>query len=61
MWGSLWDPRDHRKDLSAQGLDIPAGGELPAPAVHDVQLLAAVVFVTGVGVPSENILQDPLR
>jgi hypothetical protein len=53
-------PRDRRKDLSAQGLDIPAGGELPAPAVHDVQLLATVVVITGVGVPSEDILQVPL-
>jgi hypothetical protein len=60
MWSSLRDPRDHRKDLLAQGFDVPAGGELPAPAVHDVQLLAVVVVVTGVGIPSEDILQVPL-
>jgi hypothetical protein len=60
MWSSLWDPLDRRKDLSAQGLDVPVGGELPAPAVHDVQLLAAVALATGVGVSSENVLEDPL-
>jgi hypothetical protein len=59
MWGSLWDPRDRRNDLSAQGLDVPAGGELPAPVVHEVQLLAAIIVVTGVRVPSEDILQVP--
>jgi hypothetical protein len=61
MWSSLWNPWDRRKDLPAQGLDVPAGGELPAPAVHHVQLLTAVVVVTGVGVSSENVLEDPLR
>jgi hypothetical protein len=61
MWSSLRDPWDHRKDLSAQGLDVPTGGELPAPAVHHVQLLAAVVVVTRVGVSSENVLENPLR
>jgi hypothetical protein len=60
MWSSLRDPRDRRKDLSTQGLDVPVGGELPAPAVHHVQLLAVVVVVTGVGVSSENILEVPL-
>ena len=60
MWSSLRDPRDHRKDLSTQGLDVPAGGELPAPAVHHVQLLAAVVIITGVGVSSEDVLEDLL-
>jgi hypothetical protein len=60
MWSSLRDPRDRRKDLSAQGLYIPIGGELLAPAVHDAQLLPTVVVVTGVGVSSEDILQDPL-
>jgi hypothetical protein len=60
MWGHLWDPWGHRQDLAVQGLDVPAGGELLAPAVHDVQLLAAVVVVTGVRVPSEDILQVPL-
>jgi hypothetical protein len=33
------------------------GGELPAPAVHHVQLLAAVVVVTGVGVSSEDVFE----
>jgi hypothetical protein len=61
MWSSFRDPRDRRKDLSAQGLDIPVGGELLAPAVHDVQLLTEVVVVTRVGISSENVLQDPLR
>jgi hypothetical protein len=61
MWSSLRDPRGRQKDLSAQGVDVPAGGELPAPVVHDIQLLAAVVVVIGVGVPSEDILQVPLR
>jgi hypothetical protein len=37
------------------------GGELLAPVVHHVQLLAAVVVVTGVGVSSEDVLEDPLR
>jgi hypothetical protein len=37
------------------------GGELPAPAVHHVQLLVVVVVITRVGVSSENILEDPLR
>jgi hypothetical protein len=59
MWSSLRGPWDHQKDLSAQGLDVPAGGELSAPAVHHVQLLAAVVVVTRVS--SENVLEDPLR
>jgi hypothetical protein len=57
MWSSLRDPRDCRKDLSTQRLDVPMGGELPAPAVHHVQLLAAVVVVTGVGVSSEDVFE----
>jgi hypothetical protein len=61
MWSSLRDPWDRRKDLSALGLDVPTGGELLAPVVHHVQLLAAVVVVTRVGVSSENILEEPLR
>jgi hypothetical protein len=61
MWSSLRDLWDRRKDLSAQGLDVPTGGKLPALTVHYVQLLAAVVVVTGVGVSSENVLEDPLR
>jgi hypothetical protein len=61
MWSSLRDPWDRQKDLSAQGLDVPVGGELLAPAVHHVQRLAAVVVITGVGVSSENVLEDPLR
>jgi hypothetical protein len=60
MWSSLRDPRDRQKDLSTQGLDVPVGGELPALAVHHVQLLAAVAVVTGVGVSSEDVLEDPL-
>jgi hypothetical protein len=60
MWSSLRDPRGRRKDLSAQGLDVPAGGELPAPAVHHIQLLAVVAIVTGVRVSSEDVLEDPL-
>jgi hypothetical protein len=60
MWSSLRDPQDRRKDLSTRGLDVPAGGELPAPAVHHIQLLAAVVVVTEVRVSSEDILEVPL-
>jgi hypothetical protein len=37
------------------------GGELPAPAVHHVQVLVAVVVVIRVGVSSEDALKDPLR
>jgi hypothetical protein len=37
------------------------GGELLAPAVHHVQILAAVVVITRVGVSNENVLEDPLR
>jgi hypothetical protein len=44
-----------------QGLDVPAEGELPAPAVHHVQRLAAVIVITRVRVSSENVLEDPLR
>jgi hypothetical protein len=36
------------------------GGELPASAIHYVQLLAAVVVVTRVGVSSDDILEDLL-
>jgi hypothetical protein len=61
MWSSLRDPWDRRKDLSVQGLDVPAGGELPASIIHHVQRLAVVVVITGVGVSSENVLEDPLR
>jgi hypothetical protein len=61
VWSSLRDPWGRGQDLAAQGLDIPVGGELPAPTVHDVQLLAAVALATGVGVPGEDVLQDPLR
>jgi hypothetical protein len=55
------DPHDRRKDLSTQGLDVPAGVEFLAPAVHYVQLLAAVVVVTGVRISSEDVLEVPLR
>jgi hypothetical protein len=44
-----------------QGLHVPTGGELLAPVVHHVQLLAAIAFATGVGVSSEDVLEDPLR
>jgi hypothetical protein len=61
MWGCLRDPWDHRKDLAVQGLHVPTGGELLASAIHHVQLLAAVVIITGVGVSSEDVLEDLLE
>jgi hypothetical protein len=36
------------------------GGELPASAIHHVQLLAVVVVITRVGVSSEDVLEDLL-
>jgi hypothetical protein len=36
------------------------GGKFPASAIHYVQLLVAVVVITGVGVSSEDILEDLL-
>jgi hypothetical protein len=60
MWSSLRDPWDRRKDLAAQGLHVPTRGELPASAIHHVQLLAAVIVITGVGVSSEDVLEDSL-
>jgi hypothetical protein len=60
VWGSFGDPWDHRKNLPSQVLDTPAGDELPASAVHYVQLLAAVVVVTGVRVSGEDVLKVPL-
>jgi hypothetical protein len=60
MWGSLRDPWSCRQDLTAQGLDVPAGGEFLAPAVHDVQLLAAVAVIPGVGISSEDVLEVPI-
>ena len=60
MWGCLRDPWGHQKDLTAQGLHIPTGGELPASAIHYIQLLAAVVVVTGVGVSSADVLENLL-
>jgi hypothetical protein len=36
------------------------GGELPASAIHYVQLLAAVVVITRVGVSSDDVLEDLL-
>jgi hypothetical protein len=33
---SLRDPSSYRQDLTAQGLDVPAGGKFPASVVHDV-------------------------
>ena len=44
----------------AQGLHVPTRGELPASAIHNVQLLAAVIVITGVGVSSEDVLEDLL-
>jgi hypothetical protein len=60
VWGCLRDPWGRRQDLAAQGLHVPAGGELPAFAVHYVQLLAAVIIDTGVGASSEDVLEDLL-
>jgi hypothetical protein len=60
MWGCLRDPWGHRKNLAAQGLHVPTGGELLASAIHNVLLLAAVVVITGVGVSSEDVLEDLL-
>jgi hypothetical protein len=61
MWGSLQDPWSCRQDLMAQGLDVPVGGEFLASAVHDVQLLAAVAVIPGVGISSEDVLEVPPR
>jgi hypothetical protein len=58
--GHLWDPWGRRQDLATQGLHVPAGGEFPASVVHHVQLLAAVGIITGVGVSSEDVLEDLL-
>jgi hypothetical protein len=60
VWSSLRDPWGRQQDLAAQGLDVPAGGELPASVVHDVQLLAAIALATGVRVSGEDILEVPL-
>jgi hypothetical protein len=60
VWGHLRDPWGHRQDLATQGLHVPARGELPASAVHYVQLLAVVSIITGVGVSSEDVLEDLL-
>jgi hypothetical protein len=57
---ALGTPRDHRKNLPSQGLDVPMGGELPTSATHYVQLLAAVVVVARVKVSGEDILEVPL-
>jgi hypothetical protein len=45
----LWHLWLDREDLSAKGLDVPLGDELRTAAVHDVQLLAALI-TTGLGV-----------
>jgi hypothetical protein len=37
------------------------GGELSASAIHHIQLLAAVIVITGVRVSSEDVLEDLLR
>jgi hypothetical protein len=60
MWGCLRDPWGRRKNLAAQRLHVPMGGELPASTIHNVQLLAVVVVITGVGVSSEDVLEDLL-
>jgi hypothetical protein len=60
MWSTLRDPWDRWKDLSTQGLNVPMGGKLPASAIHNIQLLAAVVVITRVGVSSDNVLEDLL-
>jgi hypothetical protein len=57
---SFGTPGIRRKDLAAQGLYVPTGDELPASAIHHVQLLATVVVITGVGVSSEDVLEDLL-
>jgi hypothetical protein len=61
VWGCPRDPWGCRQDLAAQGLHVPAGGEFPASVVHHVQLLAAVVIITRVGVSSEDVLEDLLE
>jgi hypothetical protein len=60
MWDCLRDPWDRRKDLATQGLHVPTGGELLASTIHHVQLLAAVVVITRVGVSSEDVPEDLL-
>jgi hypothetical protein len=60
MWGCLRDPWGRRKNLATQGLYVPTGGELLASAIHNVQLLATIVIITGVGVSSEDVVEDLL-
>jgi hypothetical protein len=60
VWGCPRDPWGRRKDLAAQGLHVPTGGEFPASTVHHVQLLVAVVIITRVGVSSKDVLGDLL-
>jgi hypothetical protein len=60
MWGYLRDPWGRRKNLAVQGLHVPVRGELPASTIHHVQLLAAVIVITGVRVSSEDVLEDLL-
>jgi hypothetical protein len=60
MWGCLQDPRVRRKNLTAQELHVPAGGELLASTIHHIQLLAAVIVITGVRVSNEDVLKDLL-
>jgi hypothetical protein len=43
-----------------QGLYVPTGGKLPASAIRYIQLLAAVVVLTGIGVFSEDFLENLL-
>jgi hypothetical protein len=61
VWGCLQDPWGRRQDLAVQGLHVPAGGKFPASAVYYVHLLVAVGIITGVGVSSEDVLEDLLK
>jgi hypothetical protein len=61
MWGYYRDPWGRRKDLVAQGLYVPTGGEFSASAIHYIQLLAAVVVISGVRVSSEDVLKNLLE
>jgi hypothetical protein len=60
VWSSFGDPRDHQKNLPSQRLDTPVGDELPASAVHYIQLLAVVVVVAGVRISDENVFKVSL-
>jgi hypothetical protein len=55
VWSGFGDPWDRRKNFPAQGLDTPAGDELPASVVHYIQLFASVVIIAGVRISGENV------